>query len=108
VAVPPPAAMLYLIAWGGSGTSPGVTLAPGVLLPLNTDALSQLGLQGLNGPIFGQFLGVLDAQGVGRATFALPPTTALVAGTTHFAAVLLGATQLFAAASNPVALTLTP
>jgi hypothetical protein len=36
-AVRRPGATLYLIAWTGSGTSPGTALAPGVTLPLNPD-----------------------------------------------------------------------
>ena len=103
-----PTTTLYLIAWSGSGTSPGVPLAPGVTLSLNPDSLTQIGLNGLNGPVFVDFLGILDNQGIGRATFALPPTTALATGTTHFATVLLGATELFAAASNPIALDILP
>ncbi|MBL8756082.1 MAG: hypothetical protein JNK15_22505 [Planctomycetes bacterium] len=103
-----PATTLYLIAWTGSGTAPGLLLAPGVTLPLNFDALTQLGLDGLNGAVFGNFLGVLDAQGLGHATFTLPPSTALPVGPTHFAALLLGQSQLFTATTNPVALTLLP
>ena len=103
-----PAITLYLIAWSGSGTSPGVPLAPGVTLPLNPDALTTLGLDGLNGPVFGGFLGVLDAQGLGRATFTLPPGVALLVGQTHFAAVLLGNPQLFSDVTNPIGLLLNP
>jgi len=103
-----PSSTLYLIAWGGAGTSPGTNLAPGVQLPLNIDPLTQLTLDGLNGPVFGQFLGVLDPQGRAQATFTLPPSVAIPTGTTHFATVLLGSTQLFTAASNAVELTITP
>ncbi|MFK7739025.1 MAG: M64 family metallopeptidase [Planctomycetota bacterium] len=103
-----PAATSYLIAWGGSGTTPGITLSPGVTLPLNFDPLTQIGLDGLNGPVFGSFLGVLNAAGVGQAQFSLPAGASVAAGTTHFAAVLLGATTLFEAVSPPVELTLLP
>ena len=103
-----PATTLYLIAWGGSGTSPGVPLAPGVTLALNPDSFTQLGLDGLNGPVFGAFLGLLDGQGLGHATFTLPPGVGLSAMPTHFAAVLLGNVQLFANATNAIALTLNP
>jgi hypothetical protein len=103
-----PATTLYLIAWGGAGTSPGVPLAPGVTLPLNADALTQLGLDHLNGGMFGAFLGILDAQKLGRATFTLPPALGVPAGSTHFAAVLLGNTQLFTATTNAIGLTLLP
>jgi hypothetical protein len=101
-----PATTLYLIAWTGSGTSPGVALAPGVTLPLNPDGLTTLGLDGLNGPVFGGFLGLLDAQGIGRATFSLPPGAGVPLGQTHFAGVLLGSVQLFTATTNPVSLQL--
>ena len=103
-----PATTLYLIAWTGSGTAPGTPLGGGLVLPLNFDSFTQAGLDGLNGGVFGGFLGLLDAQGVGQAQFQLPPSTAIPTGTTHFATVLLGATQLFTAVSNPVTLTLVP
>ncbi|MFY9343456.1 MAG: M64 family metallopeptidase [Planctomycetota bacterium] len=103
-----PAATIYLLAWTGSGTAPGIQLAPGVLLPLNFDALTQLGLDGLNGPVFGSFLGVFDAQGIGQATFTLPPALPLAPGQTSFAAVLLSSTQLFAATTNAISLVLVP
>ena len=103
-----PATTLYVITWTGSGTTPGVPLSPTLTLPLNPDSLTDLALAGLNGPIFGQFLGVFDPFGIGRATFTLPPAVALPTGTTHFAAVLMGATELFTAVSNPIALNLTP
>jgi hypothetical protein len=77
-------------------------------LPLNPDVLTDFGLLGLNGPVFGGFVGVLDGAGLGQATFTLPPAIALAPGQTHFAAVLLGSTQLFTAVSNPLALLLQP
>ena len=58
--------------------------------------------------MFGAFLGVLDAQGIGRATFTLPPALGLPPGPTHFAGVLLGNSQLFQAVTNPIALTINP
>lgn len=103
-----PLATLYLIAWGGSGTTPGLQLSPTVLLPLNPDGLTDIGLAALNGPILGGFLGVLDSQGLGHATFALPSTTGLASAQTHFACLLIGDTELFAAASNAIELNLLP
>ncbi|MBX3462237.1 MAG: hypothetical protein KF830_03630 [Planctomycetes bacterium] len=103
-----PLATLYLIVWGGAGTTPGVQMSPSALLPLNPDGLTDLGLAALNGPVLGGFLGVFDGQGLGRATFALPPATGLMGGTTHFAALLLGATELFQAATNAIELELLP
>jgi hypothetical protein len=98
------ATSIYLIVWSASGTAPGTPLAPGVTLPLNIDPLTQLGLDNLNGPVFQSFLGVFDAQGIGRATLALPPAPWLAPGSTHFAAVLLGASTLFTGTTNPVQL----
>lgn len=103
-----PAATLYLIAWTGSGTAPGTQLAPGLVLPLNFDPLTQLGLDGLNGAVFGNFLGLLNGQGLGQATFTLPPGISLPLGQTHFAALLLGNTQLFTGATNAISLVLAP
>ena len=103
-----PATTIYLIAWSGSGTTPGMPLGAGLTLPINFDGYTQTGLGGLNGSIFGGFLGILDAQGVGQAQFSLPPSTAIPTGATHFAAVLLGSTQLFTAVSNAVELTVLP
>jgi hypothetical protein len=103
-----PSATLYLIAWGGSGTTPGIQLSANALLPLNPDGLTDIGLAALNGPILGGFLGVLDAQGLGHATFALPATTGLASMQTHLASILITDTELFAAASNAIELTLLP
>lgn len=103
-----PATTIYIMAWTGSGTQPGIPLAPGLVLPLNFDPLTQLGLDGFNGPVFGSFLGLLDAQGRAQATFTLPPLAGVPLGQTHFAAVLLGNVQLFTAVSNPIGLQLLP
>jgi len=97
---------IYLIVWGGSGTSPGTVLAPGVTVPINQDLVTQLGLAAVNGAWLQNFLGVLDAQGLGRATFALPPASGLGPLPGHFAAVIVDPVLGFAAATNPVAITL--
>lgn len=93
---------LYLIAWGCSGTAPGTPLAPGITVPLNQDFCTQLGLAAVNGAWFQNFLGVLDAQGLGRATFQLPANSGLLASTGHFAALLVDPVLGFAAVTNPV------
>lgn len=103
-----PATTAYLVLWGGSGTSPGFPLGPNAHLPLNPDSLTVIGLELLNGPVFGAFFGLFDAQGLGRATFTLPPSTGLIAAPTHFAATLVGPTELFSATTNAVTLTITP
>ncbi len=92
----------YLIAWSCSGTTPGTTLAPGVTVPLNQDLCTNLGLALLNGAIFQQFWGSLDAQGIGRATFAWPAGLGIQPLNSHFAAVLLDATPAFVGATNAV------
>ncbi|MBZ0151990.1 MAG: hypothetical protein K8J09_10710, partial [Planctomycetes bacterium] len=88
--------------------SPGFPLGAGLTLPLNPDSFTALGLDGLNGPVFASFLGLLDAAGEGHATFTMPPLPGFTTGQTHFAAVLLGSTQLFTDVSNPIGLTLVP
>lgn len=103
-----PATTLYLILWTASGTNPGLPLAPGVHLPLNWDGFTDLGLGLANSPIFGAFLGILDAGGRGHATFALPPGTGLPTLQTHFAYLMANDVTLFAAASNAISVTLLP
>lgn len=95
----------YLVVWGCSGTTPGTQLGS-LTVPLNQDACTMLGLQFLNTSVFSQFFGVLDAQGTGLATFAVPPTVPFAPGTGHFAAVLLDATPSFSAVTNAVTITL--
>jgi subtilisin family serine protease len=103
-----PMTTLYLIAWGASGTAPGVQLSPSAFLPLNPDSFTDLGLAALNGAVLQNFLGIFTPQGIGQATFALPPSTGLVSVQTHLAAILISDVELFAAASNALALQLTP
>jgi hypothetical protein len=99
---------IYLIAWGGSGTVPGIQLSPSVHAPLNPDGFTDLGLAGLNSPILSAFAGLLDSQGIGRATFNLPPMTGIASVPTHFCCVLLGDTELFTGASNAIEMNLLP
>lgn len=103
-----PLTTLYLIAWSGSGTSPGLPLSPTVTLPLNPDSFTDLGLAAFNGPVLVNFVGLLDSHGIGRATFNLPPATGLTGVQTHLAAVLIGGPNFWDAASNPIPLQLTP
>jgi hypothetical protein len=97
---------LYLIVWGCSGTIPGTPLAPGVTVPINQDFCTGLGLAAANGPVFQQFFGVLDAQGLGRAAFALPPSSGLLPTPGHFAGLLVDPSGAFAAVTNAVAIDL--
>jgi uncharacterized repeat protein (TIGR01451 family) len=98
---------LYVIVWGCSGTVPGTVLAPGVTVPLNSDACTSLSLAASNGPIFQGFWGVLDGDGVGRATLDWPASLAVAGTSSHFAAVLLDASAgAFVGATNAIMFTL--
>jgi hypothetical protein len=60
----------YLLLGGVSGTYPGTKLPSGVTMPLNFDGLTILIMTNLNTPVFQNFLGTLDANGEGVATFS--------------------------------------
>ncbi len=62
----------YLLLASLSGTSPGLDVAPGMVLPINLDSLFVTSLQLVNTPIFVNSLGVLDNQGRTRAAFVAP------------------------------------
>lgn len=59
----------YLIFTSITGTEPGTPLPGGMVLPINWDVLTNLGLKIVNSPIFSNFLGVLDLKGKAVATF---------------------------------------
>ncbi len=54
-------------AFAASGNSPGVTMGPGVTIPLNSDALTEFAINltqlGGGGPTFVGWKGILDEQG---------------------------------------------
>ncbi|MEZ5965081.1 MAG: M64 family metallopeptidase [Planctomycetota bacterium] len=60
--------VMYLLLWGCSGRSPGTPIA-GFTLPLNLDACTEVSLS-WRGP-FANFIGTLDANGVGRPSFVM-------------------------------------
>ena len=97
-----PAGTQYLIAWGCSGTSPGTMIPGGPTVPINSDFCTQLGLSALNTPIFDMFFGVLDQDGIGRATFDWPGFTLSSSLQGHFAAVLINPGVAFTDTSNTV------
>lgn len=103
-----PAGSLYVMVWGCSGTSPGTPIGGGLTVPLNQDFYTQLGLGAANGAWFQAFVGALDAQGLGQATFALPPASGLWATSGHFAAIVIDPSPSFFAVTNPVAIAITP
>jgi uncharacterized repeat protein (TIGR01451 family) len=98
---------LYLIVWGASGTSPGTVVPPGITVPINQDAVTQLGLGATNGLVLQQFFGTLDAAGIGRATLQWPPGISMLPMASNFAAVLLDATG-FVGATNAIAVDFAP
>lgn len=107
VSAPCDAGKSYVVVWGGSGTSPGTALPGGPVLPLNYDLFGQIALGNLNGPIFLGFLGTLDAQGLGPATFWLPGGVVSGGLQTHFAAAIFDSTTgVFLRVTNPVALSI--
>jgi hypothetical protein len=64
---------LYLVLGSASGTGAGLPLAPGVVLFLEPDAYTSLWLAGPTASPFVNGLGLLDAEGDGRAGVLLPP-----------------------------------
>lgn len=64
----------YMIVGGITGSTPGMPL-PGnmVTLPVNWDLFSDLEMMLLNTVVFSDFMGFLDAEGMGAAQMNLPP-----------------------------------
>lgn len=69
---PAAAAHGYFVLASISGTSPGVTWAPGFPVPLNLDPFTDALFAAANSPIFQNAFGTLDANGRGVANFVLP------------------------------------
>lgn len=101
----------HWIVGSASGTSPGVLITPGLLVPLNVDsyALSTVYSPGLP-PLVGS-IGLLDQDGVSVRSFVVPfGLAATLAGITLHHAYLVydPFTLVFEDASNAVPLTLVP
>lgn len=69
----------YVTALSASGTVPG-TMYGGVAIPLNLDALTNLGFLYMNTTFFQNFGGVLDKEGRAQSVFFLPPGITGIAG----------------------------
>jgi hypothetical protein len=96
----------YLICGGVSGTDPGTPLPGGLAtLPINWDVFTTLVLGRVNGPIFADFLGTLDADGVATASLNLPAFPGSAGLTMYYAYVLNGPWDF---ASNPVSIKIVP
>lgn len=103
------AGQIYLLLGSASGTTPGLPLAPGVVLPLEFDAYFQFSLQSAGSPPFVGTLGLLGSAGNARATLNLPPglPPSLAGATLHHAFVEVGLSgPVFA--SPPATLQLVP
>lgn len=96
----------YLLLGSVTGTEPGTPL-PGNLavLPLNWDGLTNAIIYLLNGPVFVNFCGLLDSNGMGTAQLNAPPTSGLLGTILHFAYVL---DNPYDFASNAVKVEITP
>ncbi|MCB9880820.1 MAG: hypothetical protein H6832_16400 [Planctomycetes bacterium] len=69
---PSEAGSTYLLLASLSGSTPGIEVAPGTVLPLNIDPLFVTSLQLTNTPIFVNSLGSLDNAGRANAGFWAP------------------------------------
>lgn len=90
----------YLCLGSISGTSPGVPLPGGELLPLVPDGYFQYTLNNPNSPVLAGSFGVLDANGKGLVTFR--PTRRFVGLTVNHAFYLTGSTVDFVSEAEPV------
>lgn len=96
----------YLVAGSLSGTDPGTPLPRGPVLPLNRDAFTGFVLNNLNGPVFTDFLGVLDSGGFATAELNAPPLVPVLVGSqVVFACALMNPWNT---ASNPVRIDIVP
>jgi len=99
----------YLVLGTLSGTSPGTTLAPGLVLPLRWDGLTDGLLSAINTSLFTNAFASLDAAGSGAATLNLPPGLGFLQGKTiHFAGIGATPAGQIAFVTNAVPLALLP
>jgi len=97
----------YLVLASLSGVSPG-TLLPGgqSILPLNWDPFTALALSLLNTPVFVDFLGILDSDGLATATLCSTPIPGVYCGITVYFSYCL--TSPYNYTSNPVGIHIIP
>src|SRR4029079_1373863 len=95
----------YAIVASASGTAPGTPLAPGVILPLNLDWVTNFVVANMNTPIFANFAGTTNIQGAAVATFNVPPLALGGPFGMDFAGVLLNPVDF---ATNALHVTLQP
>lgn len=98
----------YMILGSITGTDPGTPLPGGqVTLPINWDAFTNIVIDLVNTPFFENFLGQLDSEGSGTATFNTygPLPAEFVGSTLNFAYAL---NKPYDFVSNPVAIEVVP
>ena len=70
----PNAGGMYMLLGSISGTTPGIFILPGVVLPLNFDVYTQFTFSFPNSGLLSNSMGTLNGQGQATATFNLPAT----------------------------------
>ncbi len=99
---------IYVLLGSVSGTSPGF-IYQGVTVPLNVDGYLTGLLGSIGSGIFSSWIGVLDAEGSGSASYALPALAGLSGLTMNHAFLAFDATsRQLSLVSNPVPLDLLP
>jgi len=106
------AGQTYFLVGSASGTSPGISVGNGVVLPLNADPYLMFTVVNPNAGFLPQSLGTLDSEGASTVTLSLPPAGApssLVGATLHHAYVVLDlAAGIATRASNAQAFLFAP
>jgi hypothetical protein len=109
IAGSPHAGRTYVLLGSASGTTPGIPVGGGLVLPLNFDPVLQFTFDNANTPVLSNTLGVLDALGRATATLNLPAGAVAGPGQAHFAAAIIdAATATVVATTNAVPLSVAP
>lgn len=98
----------YLLTAGISGSSPGVILPTGLVLPLNWDFVSDLVIPLNNTAYFFDFMGSLDANGSATSRFEWPGIPGSAGLSFYFAFCAKDPDEGFNFVSNPVEIELRP
>lgn len=94
--------LLYWIFGSATGTTPGIDVL-GVHIPLNPDAYTNVAMATVNTPVFTNFRGALDINGLGSASLIIPPSLPIPPGyTLYHAYVVFVPSGKFFMASNAV------
>lgn len=108
---PARAGEIFALLASASGSSPGLPLGPGVVLPLVVDAFTDFSALSANLPPYANNFGVLDAFGSAQSSLTIPPGTSAALATltlTHAYATFDLVTGEAQFASNPVTVDLLP